>query len=69
MRANPNADWTMRDIETICLRYGISCETPTRGSHYALRHPSVAGRLTIPARKPIKSVYIRLLIQLVESVE
>jgi hypothetical protein len=67
MMANPAADWTIADVERLCRSYGIACEPPSNGSHYSLKHPSVSGRLTIPARRPIKPVYIRLLIGMIEE--
>lgn len=67
MKANPAGDWTIADVERLCRAHGITCEPPANGSHYALEHRRVAGRLTIPARRPIKSVYVRLLIGMVEA--
>lgn len=68
MKASPQADWTIADIQTICASHGIVCKSPQRGSHYTLSHPAVPGHLTIPARRPIKAIYIRLLIRMVESI-
>jgi predicted RNA binding protein YcfA (HicA-like mRNA interferase family) len=67
MKANPASDWSIGDVERLCSAYGISCKSPRRGSHYTLSHPEIAGHLTVPARRPIKPVYIRLLIGMVES--
>jgi hypothetical protein len=68
MRANPQADWTIADVESLCRGYGIACKAPKRGSHYILSHPAADGRLSVPARRPIKPVYIRLLVDLVDSI-
>jgi len=69
MRRNPAGDWTIRDVETLCRQHNILCE-PARGggSHYKIGHPSVAEKLTIPYKRPIKPVYIRKLIIFVETV-
>ena len=67
MQANPAADWTIDDVQRVCGAHGISCKAPRRGSHYVLSHPAVEGRLTIPARRPIKAIYIKLLTELIES--
>jgi predicted RNA binding protein YcfA (HicA-like mRNA interferase family) len=67
MRANPNGDWSIRDVEALCRAHGIACKAPKRGSHYTLSHQQVAGHLTIPAHRPIKSIYIRLLVGMVDS--
>lgn len=69
MRANPRADWTISDVQAVADAHGISCKSPKRGSHYVLKHPTIAGNLTIPARRPIKQLYIRLLLQMVDSLE
>jgi len=69
MRANPNADWTIADVQGVCMHYDISCKPPARGSHFTLSHPTVRGLLTIPARRPIKAIYIRLLTEMIDSLE
>lgn len=69
MRANPAGDCTIADVERVCRIHGIACEPPSKGSHYSLKHPRVAGRLTIPARRPIKPIYIRLLIGMIEALQ
>lgn len=68
MRANPQGDWSIGDVETVARAFGISCKPPRRGSHYTLSHERKYGHLTIPARRPIKAIYIRLLIEMIESV-
>lgn len=67
MRANPRGDWTIADVATVCRAYGIECAPPSRGSHYQLNHPGIEGRLTVPSRKPIKAVYIQLLVDMVDA--
>jgi predicted RNA binding protein YcfA (HicA-like mRNA interferase family) len=69
MKANPRADWTISDVETVCRTHGIACKAPSRGSHYVLSHPAIDGRLTIPARRPIKRIYIQLLVDMIDSLE
>ncbi len=69
MRANPRNDWRMRDVETLANRYGLSINRPKRGSsHVTLRHNS-GGKLTIPVRRPIKPVYIRKLVEMIDQLE
>jgi hypothetical protein len=69
MRANPNGDWTIADLQAVCAFVGISCKAPKRGSHFTLSHPATRGLLTVPARRPIKPIYIRLLLEMVDSLE
>lgn len=68
MRSNPAGDWTIADIEKLCRRYGIACRPPAGGSHFKISHDRVTEILTIPARRPIKPKYIRLLVKFVSLV-
>lgn len=69
MRNNPRDDWRITHIETIARRYGFSINRPKRGSsHVTLRHDSGA-RLTIPDRRPIRPVYIRRLVKIIDQLE
>ncbi|MCY7270764.1 MAG: type II toxin-antitoxin system HicA family toxin [Sphingomonas bacterium] len=69
MKANSRGDWSIADVQSVCAMHGINCRAPSRGSHFTLSHPDIAGHLTVPSRRPIKAVYIRLLIDMVESLE
>jgi predicted RNA binding protein YcfA (HicA-like mRNA interferase family) len=62
MRRNPAGDWTMADVDSVCRAYGLALR-PGKGSHATVKHPSATEILTIPARRPIKSVYIRFLVR------
>jgi hypothetical protein len=68
MRRNPVGDWKIEDVEAICRECGLICTPPSGGSHYKISHPTRRDILMIPARKPIKPVYIRKLVRLVEAV-
>lgn len=69
MRANPLADWRIDDIESVCKEFGISCEPPRGGSsHFKISHRSMRDILTIPFKRPIKPIYIRRLVQFVDTV-
>ena len=69
MRWNPKADWRIEDVQTVCKEFDIICERSRSGSsHYKVAHPSQHEILTIPFKRPIKSVYIRKLIEFVEAV-
>ena len=70
MRANPAGDWRIADVETVCRAYGVTCRPAAGGgSHYNLSHPTQTRILTIPARRPIKSVYIDRLVLFVDAVQ
>lgn len=69
MRANPRNDWRMRDVETLANRYSLTIGRPKRGSsHVTLRHNS-GTKLTIPDHRPIKPVYIRKLVAMIDQLE
>lgn len=66
MRANPAGDWQIRDVEKLCLEHGLLFRFG-KGSHAQAKHPAARELLTIPARRPIKPVYIRKLVRYIES--
>ena len=69
MKRNPQGDWTIKDVETVCEQHGVSCKPPTGGGgHYKVSHPGIDHILTIPFKRPIKPVYIRLLVRFLEAV-
>jgi hypothetical protein len=68
MRANPRGDWTIGDVESLARAFGITCKPPRRGSHYTLSHERVRGHLTVPAHRPIKAIYIMLLIDMIDGI-
>lgn len=67
MRRNPKGDWTVSDVEKACNQIGLKCNPPSRGSHYKVSSKHCSGILTIPARKPIKPVYIKNFIGLADA--
>ena len=69
MQRNPRDDFHIDDVISLCRANGVSCEAPTRGSHYAIRHASQAAILTVPARRPVKPVYIRALVAYIQAVK
>ncbi len=68
MRRNPAADWTIADVAMVCAQYDVRCTPPSGGgSHYKVSHPSQRDILTIPRARPVKPVYIRKLVRLIEA--
>jgi predicted RNA binding protein YcfA (HicA-like mRNA interferase family) len=68
MRLNPAGDWTMADVQRVCFQLGWQCLAPSGGSHWKVTAPGSATILTVPAKRPIKPVYIRKLITMVDEV-
>lgn len=66
MRKKPSGDWTIKDVETLCNKIGLAFKSPTRGSHYKVCATGNPIILTIPAKKPIKAPYIKLLVAMVD---
>ena len=60
MAQNPRGDWDINDIQRVCRENDLTCEPPRGGgSHYKVSSEYIDEILTIPARRPIKPVYIR----------
>ena len=64
MRANPR-DWRIEDLKMVARRHGVSWRQPGT-SHVTFRAPD-GGKVTVPARKPIKPVYVRQFVALIDS--
>ncbi len=70
MRNNPAGDWRIEDVKKLCndySRFGVRCAPPSGGSHYKVSCSRLREILTIPARRPIKPVYIRKLVAFIDS--
>jgi hypothetical protein len=65
MRANPR-DWRIEDLETLASHFGLSARKPG-GSHVIFFHPAVTEMLSVPARRPIKPVYVRRFVALIDQ--
>lgn len=63
MRANPKADWRIEDCQVLARRFAVSWETT--GSHATFRSPG-GNRITVPARRPIKPIYIKLFVDFID---
>jgi predicted RNA binding protein YcfA (HicA-like mRNA interferase family) len=66
MRRNPVGDWTIREVEAVCREHGLLFRAGKGTSHFHAKHPGAREILTIPARRPIKPVYIRKLVRYIE---
>jgi predicted RNA binding protein YcfA (HicA-like mRNA interferase family) len=66
MRRNPVGNWHVQDVEALCREYGLLFRAGKGTSHCHAKHPAAREILTIPARRPIKPVYIRKLMRYIE---
>ena len=67
MKANPKADWTPENVRTVVRGYGLTLRQ--RGTSHAVVTNLGGQHLTIPMHKPIKPLYIRRLVRLVEDTQ
>ena len=67
MRQNPN-DWPMPKLLTVGKQFGMEVRS-TGGSHHIFSHPSVRDPLSVPAHRPIKAIYIKRFIALIDQIQ
>ena len=67
MRQNPQ-DWAMAKLLTVAKQYGLEVRS-TGGSHHVFSHPSVKDPLSVPAHRPIKAIYIKRFVALVDQIK
>lgn len=66
MRNNPR-DWKIEDIRVIADRYGIKYRQP--GTSHVTFRMKTGDKVTIPAHKPIKPIYIKLFIAMIDELK
>lgn len=64
MRSNPR-DWRIEQLETIARHYGIAVRK-TGGSHVVFDHPDWIELLCVPAKRPIKPIYVKKFVELID---
>jgi len=67
MRHNPR-DWRIENLITVAGKYGIEVRNHG-GSHHIFSSPSVELAVSVPAHRPIKPVYIKQFIVLIDQVK
>ena len=67
MRQNPQ-DWTMANLLTVAKQLGLEVRS-NGGSHHIFSHSTVQESLSVPARRPIKAIYIKKLIVLIDQIQ
>ncbi|MEQ8898642.1 MAG: hypothetical protein RID23_16270 [Roseovarius sp.] len=68
MEQNPQGDWKVSDFEKVCRYHDIECDPPSGGgSHYKVTSPHLEGILTVPAKRPIKAIYVRKFVSYVAA--
>lgn len=64
MKANPR-DWRIENLKAVADAHGLASRQPG-GSHVIFRHPN-GSMLSVPAHRPIKPIYVKKFIRLVED--
>lgn len=67
MKYNPGQGWSIEQVEELCRGFSVHPYVPPGGRHCVLSHPSIEGLLTVPADRPIKPLYVQLVVDMVES--
>lgn len=67
MAANPKDDWTIGDVKKVATQEGLDFVKPSRRSHYTVCSDYLRDILTVPHDRPIKVIYIKLLVSYVKS--
>lgn len=67
LKSNPKGDWKIEDLKRIAHKLDIDYRQPGT-SHVTFRFPS-GDKLTVPAHKPIKPIYIKMFIEILEKQE
>jgi hypothetical protein len=65
MRNNPR-DWRIDDLKAIAKHVGIDWRNE-RGSHHVFSFPGAEEDVCVPAHRPIKPVYVRQFVALVDK--
>ena len=57
----------MAKLLTVAKQYGMEVRS-TDGSHHVFSHPSVKDPLSIPAHRPIKAIYVKRFMLLIDQI-
>ena len=67
MRNNPR-DWQIGQLLAVAKKLAVECRSQG-GSHHVFSHPAVAEIVSVPAHRPIKPVYVRQFVALIDKVK
>jgi predicted RNA binding protein YcfA (HicA-like mRNA interferase family) len=67
MRRNP-CEWRIEDLEALALRFGLEVRQPS-GSHAVFFHKKSGRQLSVPAKRPIKPIYITAFLALLDEID
>ncbi len=64
---NNQRDWQIETLKDIASRFDIEWRQPGT-SHVTFRHPN-GPKITVPAHRPIKPIYIKKFVRLIDAGE
>jgi hypothetical protein len=67
MRNNPR-DWRIDDLLSVAKRYRIEVRN-NGGSHHVFSARGIVESLCVPAHRPIKPVYVKNLISMIDAIK
>ena len=67
IRKNPR-EWRIEDLKAVADRFGIVWRNEG-GSHHVFSFPGVDDDVCVPAHRPIKPVYVRHFVALVDKLK
>jgi hypothetical protein len=62
-------EWQIEDVIAVCRSCALDCRRPSGASCHVVWHPMRAELLTIPFNRPIKPIYMKLLVGLIKAAE
>ncbi len=65
MRRNPR-DWRIEQLQSVAAAYNVAW-VHSGGSHCTFRTPG-GEKLSVPAKRPIKPIYVRQFVTLIETI-
>lgn len=69
MKNNPK-DISFNEIDSLLSWHGCTRRQPRSGSsHYFYTHPAISGTLTIPYARPIKAIYVKKALKMIEEIK
>jgi hypothetical protein len=66
MRANPR-DWRIASLESVAAAWKVNVRK-SGGSHVVFEHPDLPEALSVPARRPIKPIYVQRFVRFIDAV-
>ena len=67
MRGNP-VGWRIDDLQTVAEAYGLAWRRPGHGgSHVIFSASGVREIVSVPAKRPVKPIYIKQFLSLVDT--